>query len=278
MVFSNSKMIKRELRQEKGDLNMSGSATGKTGHEFVTALCEQACNHRAVNHPYLQQLIAGDVPDIKGALKDFVFQYSAYSLDFIRYLTATIAQLERGEHRKALMKNLVEETGRIDAENAALLGTIGIELEWVDGIPHPELFSRYMNAAGIDKEFRQKNAYADDAIIWRDLFFSLCSKEGPARALGAIGLGTENIVKYIYRPFIKAIERHLDISLRDRVFFDLHAALDDQHGDALTDIAIDYAEQPEHRKQLREGMLMALSIRNAFFDGLQARAMAMQPA
>ncbi|MFZ2161109.1 MAG: iron-containing redox enzyme family protein [Sideroxyarcus sp.] len=257
---------------------MSGSTAVKAGHEFVTALCEQACTHRAVNHPYLQQLINGEVPDVKGALKDFVFQYSAYSLDFIRYLTATIAQLENGEHRKALMKNLVEETGRIDAENAALLGTIGIELEWVDGIPHPELFSRYMNAAGVDKEFRSKNEYADEALIWRDLFFSLCSKEGPARALGAIGLGTENIVKYIYRPFIKAIERHLDISLRDRVFFDLHAALDDQHGDTLTEIAIDYANHPENRKPIREGMLMALSIRNAFFDALQARAMAMKPA
>ena len=256
---------------------MSGSATSKTSQEYIKSLCEQACSHRAVNHPYLQQLIAGDVPDIEGALKDFVFQYSAYSLDFIRYLTGTIAQLENGEHRKSLMKNLVEETGRIDEENAALLGTIGIELEWVDGIPHPELFSRYLNAAGIDSEFRRKNEFSDEAIIWRDLFFSLCSKEGPARALGAIGLGTENIVKYIYRPFIKAIDRHLDISLRDRVFFDLHATLDDQHGDALTNVAIDYAEKIENRKPIREGMLMALSIRNAFFDALQARAHAMKP-
>lgn len=258
---------------------MSGSATSKTGtgHEYVKALCEQACNHRAVNHPYLQQLIAGDVPDVKGALKDFVYQYSAYSLDFIRFLTATISQLEKGEHRKALMQNLVEETGRIDAENAALLKTIGIELEWVDGIPHPELFSRYMSAAGIDSEYRRSNEFSDEAIIWRDLFYSLCSKEGPARALGAIGLGTENIVKYIYRPFIKAIDRHLDISLRDRVFFDLHATLDDQHGDVLTNIAIDYAEKPENRKPIKEGMLMALSIRNSFFDALQARAHAMQP-
>ena len=256
---------------------MTELVPNETGREFIEGLCEQARSHRAVNHPYLQQLIAGDVPDIKGALNDFVFQYSAYSLDFIRYLTATIAQLENGAHRKALMKNLVEETGRIDDENAALLGTIGIEREWVDGIPHPELFSRYLNAVGIDAEYRRTNAYADEAVIWRDLFFSLCSKEGPARALGAIGLGTENIVKYIYRPFIQAIERHLDITLRDRVFFDLHAVLDDQHGDALTNVAIDYADKAEHRKSIREGMLMALSIRNAFFDVLQARANAMEP-
>jgi pyrroloquinoline quinone (PQQ) biosynthesis protein C len=248
-----------------------------TGSEYVAALQEEACNHRAVNHPYLQRLIAGDVPDIKGALKDFVFQYSAYSLDFIRYLTATIGQLENERHRKALLKNLVEETGRIDAENAALLGTIGIELDWVNGIPHTDLFLRYLNAAGVDYEYRRTNSYADAAIIWRELFLSVCSREGPARALGAMGLGTENIVKYIYRPFIQAIERHLDISLRDRVFFDLHAALDDQHGETLTNIAIDYAANEENRRPIREGMLMALSIRNAFFDSLQTRAYAMKP-
>lgn len=256
---------------------MGISEVDQSGHEYVNELSDLALNHRAVNHPYLQRLIAGDVPDIEGALKDFVFQYSAYCFDFMRYLTATISQLESDKHRKALLKNLVEETGRIDAENAALLGTIGIELEWVDGIPHPQLFLRYLNAVGVDESYRQANPYADEAIIWREQFYSICSKQGPARALGAIGLGTESIVKYIYRPFIKAIEKHLDVSLRDRVFFDLHAALDDQHGDALTEIAIDYANQQGNRQAIREGMLMALSIRGAFFDALEARAQAMAP-
>ncbi len=257
---------------------MSNAVTSQTGAEFIEELCEQARTHRAVNHPYLQRLIAGDVPDIRAALNDFVYQYSAYSMDFLRFLTGTIAQLEKGEHRKALLKNLVEETGKIDAENAAVLAQCGIPLEWVDGIPHPELFARYMTAAGIDAEYRSKHKFADEALIWRDQFFSLCTKEGAARALGAIGLGTENIVKYIYRPFIKAIEKHLDISLRDRVFFDLHATLDDQHGDTLTEVAIEYAARPENCRPIREGMLMALSIRNAFFDALQERALAMAPA
>jgi pyrroloquinoline quinone (PQQ) biosynthesis protein C len=256
---------------------MSNKGTNQTARNYIDGLSKQALDHRALHHPYMQRLIAGDVPDIQGALKDFVFQYSPYCFDFTRYLTATISQLEDEKHRKVLMKNLVEETGQIDDENAALLGTIGIELEWVNKVPHTALFQRYLEAAGVGAEFRKKNAYADDALIWRELFYSVCSREGASRALGAIGLGTENIVKYIYRPFIKAIEKHLDISLRDRVFFDLHAALDDQHGDALTDIAIDYADKEENRKPLKEGMLMALGIRGAFFDALQERALVMRP-
>ncbi len=255
---------------------MNSIETFKTGREFVNVLCEQARQHRAVNHPYLQQLVAGSVPDIRGALNDFVFQYSAYSRDFIRFLAGTIAQLDSAEHRRALVKNLMEESGKIDAQDAEMLSASGIELEWVDGVPHAELFMRYLDAVGIDEEYRRKNRFADEAFIWRDLFFCLCAKEGPARALGALRLGTENIVKHIYQPFIQAIQQHLDVSLRDRVFFVLHAILDDQHGATLTEIAIDYANHVENQTRIREGMLMALSIRGAFFDALQARAHSMK--
>lgn len=245
---------------------------GAEARQFVEDLCRQAENHRAVNHPYLQRLAAGDVPDIKSAIADFAFQYHAYSSDFIRYLTATISQLPDRSHRTALLQNLFEESGRVEEDEEVLLKEIGIELEWIQGIPHPQLFIRFLNAIGIDETYRKTHPFADEALIWRDLFYDICSKGGPARALGAIGLGTENVVKFIYRPVLVAIERHLNISRRDRVFFDLHAALDDEHGDVLTNIAIDYAHQSEHRQPLKEGMLMALSIRGAFFDALEQRA------
>jgi pyrroloquinoline quinone (PQQ) biosynthesis protein C len=256
---------------------MDTQIESSSGRGFIASLNQEACSHRAVNHPYLQQLIDGDLPDIQGALNDFVYQYSAYSGDFVRYLTATISQLKDKGHRKALLKNLMEESGRIDDEDAAFLKTIGIELEWVAGLPHTDLYARYLDAVGINDEYRSRTPYSDEALIWRKLFYSACAKEGPARALGAIGLGTENIVKYVYRPLVGAIERHLDVSLRDRVFFDLHAALDDQHGDTLMEIAADYADSDENRAALREGMLIALNLRNSFFDSLQARANAMTP-
>jgi pyrroloquinoline quinone (PQQ) biosynthesis protein C len=247
------------------------------GLAFVRALEKEAREHRAVHHPYLHQLVSADVPDIQWALTDFVFQYSAYSFDFVRYLTATIAQMTHDPHRKALLQNLVEESGKIDAENVALLASMGIEPAWVDGVPHTELFLRYLNAAGVDAAYRRRNPYSEAAIHWRDQFFSLCFRKGPAQALGAMGLGTENIVKYIYQQLIQAMERHLDIALRDRVFFDLHATIDDQHGDTLLNITLDYAASEDQREQIREGMLAALNLRAAFFDALQARAMAIKP-
>jgi pyrroloquinoline quinone (PQQ) biosynthesis protein C len=251
----------------------------ETATTYVKSLCDRAEKHRAVNHPYLQRLAKGDVPDVVGAIKDLTFQYQAYSGDFIRYLTATIAQMKDREHRKALLGNLTEESGQVSEEDAAALKQIGIEKEWIDGVAHPRLFLRFLDAIGVDDKYRETHQLADETEIWRDMFLDLCMKGGAAQSLGAIGLGTENVVKFIYRPILEAIKNHLNVSPRDRVFFDLHAALDDEHGEVLTNIAIEYAGKSEdNRRELKEGMLMALSIRGAFFDAMEARADAMAAA
>jgi len=259
---------------------MSNSSTElETAKLFVKELCSRAENHRAVKHPYLQRLANGDVPNILGAIQDLTFQYHAYSDDFIRYLTATISLMKDREHRKELLKNLTEETGQVSPEDAEELKKIGIELEWVNGIAHPRLFIRFLDAIGIDDKYRNEHSYAEEALIWRDMFYNLCSKGEAAQALGAIGLGTENVVKFVYQPILQAIDRYLpNISRKDRVFFDLHAALDDEHGEVLTDIAIEYAKTEENRLRLKEGMLMALSIREAFFDSMERRADTMATA
>ncbi len=240
--------------------------------EYVMGLCQRAENHRAIKHPYLQRLADGDAADIVAAIKDFSFQYHAYSNDFLRYLTATIAQMESGEHRKALLINLTEETGQVSEDDAQELSKVGIELEWIDGIAHPTLFHRFLAAIGIDDAYRASHEVAEETLIWRDMFLDLCLRGHAAQSLGAIGLGTENVVKFIYKPILVAIKTHLDIEPRDRVFFDLHATLDDEHGKVLTNIAVDYAQvSEENRRELKNGMLKALTIRNAFFDAMAAR-------
>jgi pyrroloquinoline quinone (PQQ) biosynthesis protein C len=251
----------------------------ETAKAFVKSLQERADNHRAVRHPYLQRLAKGDVPNVLGAIQDLTFQYQAYSGDFIRYLTATIAQLTDRDHRANLLSNLTEETGQVSPEDAGELKKIGIELDWINGIAHPRLYIRFLDAIGIDEKYRKTHPYADEAEIWRDMFLDLCLKGGAAQALGAIGLATENVVKYIYRPILDAIDKHLpNISREERVFFDLHAALDDEHGEVLSKIAVEYAMTEENRRKLKEGTLMALSIRASFFDAMEARADAMAPA
>jgi hypothetical protein len=77
---------------------------------------------------------------------------------------------------------------------------------------------------------------------------------------------------------IVAIRRDLRVTPRDRVFFDLHSMIDDEHGVILDDIAVDLIRQdPAQEQEIRRGMELALQLRASFFDTLQRRAEHMRP-
>jgi len=239
---------------------------------FIHALTEEALAHRALNHPFLRSLSDGTFKNPSLVLKDFTYNYLAYSKDFMRFLTATIAQLEEREHRELLIANLMEEAGKVDADDEPALAEAGIKLDWIRGVPHPVLYHRFLKAVGMDENFRKKHEFCDESLTWSRTFLTVCTTGGAAQALGAMGLGTENIVKYIYRHITSAIDKHLPVSKEERVFFDLHAAVDDEHGEVIDEIAAFHAQFRRNREPLRNGMLMALNARAAFFDGMMVRA------
>jgi pyrroloquinoline quinone (PQQ) biosynthesis protein C len=236
--------------------------------KFVALLAEEALLHRAVTHPYLTELAAGTLPDIRWALADFARHYIGYSGQFPRYLTATMSRLEVPAHRIALLENLTEESGTYEADEIEVLEREGVAREWFDGVAHPQLFERFAQAMGV----RERGEPVDQVICWRESFINVLTQGSAAEAIGALGFGTENIVSTIYVPFVKALE-HTDLSPRDTVFFKLHTMVDDHHQATLQDIAADFAATEEGRKGLRRGMLKALSLRSAFWDWLYARAL-----
>lgn len=238
---------------------------------FVTELAAGALRHRAVNHPYLQALASGDLPDLRWALTDFARQYYGYSLHFPRYLTAVISRLENPAHRNSLLENLTEESGKYEAEELQELQAFGVEPAWIVGIPHPQLFQRFARALGVD--FSAIGQEADQVVCWRELFLQLLTGGSSAEALGALGLGTENIVSTMYGYFVQALENLVELHPRDTVFFKLHTAVDDHHQEALHAISVDLAKNNEGCTDLRRGMLKALNLRSAFWDWMHARAL-----
>ena len=237
---------------------------------YVTRLTEESLRHRAVVHPYLRALAEGTYPDTRWALRDFARQYYGYSSQFPRYLTTVISRLENPRHRKALLENLTEESGIYGDDELDELAKWGVAREWIDGIAHPLLFQRFSEAIGVR---RGDDREADQVACWRELFLQLLSNGSPAEALGALGLGTENIVRTIYGPFVRAIASLGDLAPRDTVFFPLHTAIDDHHQATLQAISADFASSDEGRSGLRRGMLKALQLRSAFWDWLHERAL-----
>ena len=241
---------------------------------FTDTLLEEAKNHRALNHPYLLALEDGTFGDPEAALKDFAAQYLGYTSWFPRYLTAAISKLDNPQHRLHLIENLTEESGFLPEEELEVLNEMGIATEWVQGIPHPELFKRFQRAMHIDC----KNVeYCDEAVIWREMFLNAINNSSAEEAVGAMGLGTEAIVKYIYHRLINAIKKHTNLTLEQYVFFELHTEVDDEHGKILMDIAEEMASTEQARRDLRKGMLKALNLRCMFWDAMYERANKLSP-
>lgn len=238
--------------------------------ELETTLLAEALEHRAVNHPYLKALASGELPDVAWALRDFAMHYYGYSAHFPRYLTAAISRLEDPRHRRALMENLTEESGHYSPEEYVELQASGIEREWIAGVPHPMLFARFREALGLRGEIGIDGA---EVTCWREMFYSVLATGSPAEAIGALGLGTEAIVSFIYQYFVRAIG-HTDVSARDSVFFALHCDVDDHHHETLLQIARDLCRDERSREDLARGMRKALFLRASFWDYLHGRALA----
>jgi len=235
----------------------------------IEKLLQEALEHKAINHPYLLALENGEFRDTKVALKDFAVQYSGYTEWFPKYLTAAISKMNNAEHRSHLIDNLSEESGQLDKDELKFLGEIGIKTEWVNGIPHPELFKRFCQSIDIESD----NSIDINVEIWRELFLNVMYNGTAAEAIGAIGLGTESVVKHIYKFFTNAIQRHTDLRREDYVFFELHSEIDDEHGKIMIQIAEDFLnESLNNYNELRKGMLKALNLRVLFWDMMYERA------
>lgn len=237
---------------------------------FLSNLSQEAINHRAVRHRYLKALADNTVPDLHWALADFGRQYFGYSAHFPRYLTTVISRLEQPKHRAALMENLTEESGTYGEEELKELADFGIQPEWIAGIPHPKLFQRFRRALGVEDSAIEEDPM--EVVCWREMFLSVLGGS-PAEAVGALGLGTEGVVRDMYKPFVMALERLPDLDPRDVVFFPLHTAVDDHHQATLLDIARYYAQTPQSRRELAKGMRKALALRASFWDWMYERAM-----
>ena len=253
--------------------SVSDAPTGidKTRDSYLDGLVQEALSHPGVCHPYLKDLSEGNLPDLKWAIRDFAVQYPGYCAHFPRYLTMVISKLDSPEHRMTLMQNLIEESGMLDDEEIEVLVEHGIDPDWVQGIPHPKLFERFQQAVDV----LDSHEHTDDVlevVCWRESFYHLLSNGSSAEAVGAIGLGTENVVNTIYTPIIRAIERLGTLDRREYVFFELHCEVDEDHHEALLNIAREFAELPQNRIDLRKGMLKALGLRAIFWDWMHNRA------
>lgn len=237
---------------------------------FVAGLHAYAAASYAADHPLPRALSQGAFHDLRGALRRFLIEYYVYSRGFSRYIGAVTSNLEDPEHRALLTSNAADEAGLLDVHRAAELRSLNIDPEAASA-PHPELFRRFLRAIGVDPELCLRAPPDLATQVFCETFHDICRFGGQAQSVGALGIATEGIVRPMYGRLLRAILRAWPgLPARSRVFFDLHAAVDDDHARVLFSIAEHLAETPEGRRQLALGTLKALQARAAFFDQMLA--------
>lgn len=242
------------------------SGTAVDAKNVLPCLMAEAESHYAVHHPLLQAIANRELPDPEGAIRDFVVAYHGYSQWFPLYLQTVIQRLADPHHRELLAENLAEEKGALHAEDRAALQSVGIDLAQVEGIPHTQLFRDFCIMLGItDDELRQVHPAA---ARWRNRFLLELQRGTPAFCVGALGLGTEAVVRPIYQKLLAGIRAATSLPRAAYVFFELHCLVDDQHQKDLVEIAADLAPEPGGFEQLRAGMRLALDLRAEFWGAL----------
>jgi pyrroloquinoline quinone (PQQ) biosynthesis protein C len=225
----------------------------------------RAKEHSAVNHPYLEQLSAGFPNNPNKAIAYFASQYAHYSAWFPKYLNAVIVKLSDPQHKEHLLENLREEAGQLNEEEQQALQELNIDLDWVLGVAHPVLFDRFRSTICKNYSWEMQNAVHS----WRTNFLNYLESCSEIEAVGAIGLGTESIVKHFYKSIISSIEKHTQLTLEDYVFFPLHTEVDDEHGKTLLRIAEELVKKNETGMlNLKKGMETALDLRAKFWNEL----------
>lgn len=236
------------------------------GSSAITRISTEALASSAVNHPYLEAIQGGKFPNIALAIKDFAFQYSLYSREFPRYLSAVINNLNSAQHKEMLLENLTEEQG--DTHDVELPPDV---LASISGIPHTHLFRRFQEAVGVDDHYRTTTHQSQAAVLWRDQFLHLCEID-ECVGIGALGIGTEFIVSSIYNQILEGLKAHSDLTMTERVFFDLHSHCDDEHAAQMLSIAKDLAIDSTACERIEYGAKMALKMRELFWDEMLVRA------
>lgn len=228
--------------------------------DFVDELCRRAEQHRALQHPYLCRLASGQLPDVVLALQEFSFQYAFYNLHYLDYLKDVIDLLEDIQHKEKLTVSLREEEGII-GENAYL--------------SHQALFKIFQQSLGVDKEYHLLNQPSESAIQWQASFTRLCRSGNPARAVGAVGLGTDYISPTVYQHLVKSVERFTTLYDDEFAFLKIHAEPSSEHGTLMRQVTEEMAGFLENRYELEAGMWEALELRAAFYDDMLERALGM---
>ena len=184
----------------------------------------------------------------RDGLHGFIKQHQLYSRHFTRYLAALLSKIEDDHDRQELTMNLFDEMG---------LGKAG-------DIPHSRLYQNMMANMGITPD----QTPLPSTLRLIGAMYECCKSSNYMVGLGALCLGAEGIVPYIYSIIV---EGFLSIGepMENLLFFTLHVKCDDEHSKTMFGIIDkELAKNPNGLIDLNYGACKLIQARIDFLNGL----------
>jgi pyrroloquinoline-quinone synthase len=148
-----------------------------------------------------------------------------------------------------------EETGRISGA----------------GVSHPELFIRFGEAVGLDREELVRGEPLPSTASLIHWFELSTQQRSFIEGAAAINMAAEGQVPGAFGPFARALEKHYGLTREQVSFWDLHEIADREHSDVGNHIVIRTATSDESQAKVRAAIHTSLDHWWQFFDGIERR-------
>lgn len=250
-------------------------------------LSQVLSSHPALHHRYLKRLRSNQFPNTPLAIFDFASNHAVHSSFFRENVASLASRLSNPRHRQLLQDDLREEDGHLSPCAIKALESMQLTPHSVENVSHHILFRRFLSAVqcvleqdGYSHFLKQQDVQPSQ--IFANTVRSVIRDTGDdfeARAVGALSIGGEAVVRPIYSAIFESIKTVLPtLSPEDYVYFPLHIVGDDAHASTLLDVASDIATRSNSAvSQIITGAYIALDARAKLWSALEARADVMQP-
>jgi pyrroloquinoline-quinone synthase len=219
------------------------SLTCNPMQSFFDRLDAAVAEYSLLKHPFYQAWSAGSLS--RETLQIYAGQYYQFEKRFPTFLSAVHANTEDVRHRQQLLENLMEEErGEVN---------------------HPELWLRFAEAVGADREATKQTVAFPDTQNLIDTLREITRNSDTLEGVAAL-YGYESQIPEISHTKIEGLTKHYGVtSDRGLSFFRVHEQADEIHRRAERDVMSDLITSAEDE---RRAIAAAQSVAKAFYGML----------
>ena len=214
----------------------------------VSTLDARIASRHLLNHTFYQRWTCGTLTPAE--LKDYAAQYFHYAMAFPTFVSAMHAHTEDLPTRQMLLENLIEEER--GPEN------------------HPELWLRFCEALGLDRE-AVRNGAPNEATRHLISTMKSLARDGALHEGLASLYAYESQIPAVAEAKIAGLAEHYAIDEeRDIAFFTVHMDADVHHSETSRSIIRNLCDTPAKTAAAEEAATRTLDALYGFLDGVTA--------